>query len=193
MTLTRRELFHASHLVARGSPPGSPLAATRLGGGDAARFLPKPKPLSLSQIGSPSQTALPTRQSEVRRGPLRPRTQRPSCSLQPYRRAPCHPRRVHPATPCACTLPPCACTLPATPRAPGAARGQPGRASLFRAARPAAAAGRCGAPAAGAGAGRAAGRRGDVTQVSPNPHPKPKPNPNPKPRPCPCPFPSPQS
>ena len=192
MTLTRRELFHASHLVARGSPPGSPLAATRLGGGDAARFLPKPKPLSLSQIGSPSQTALPTRQSEVRRGPLRPRTQRPSCSLQPY--------SVHPATlgactlqPCACTLPPCACTLPATPRAPGAARGQPGRTSLFRAARPAAAAGRCGAPAASAGAGRAAGRRGDVTQVSPNPHPKPKPNPNPKPRPCPFPFPSPQS
>ena len=101
----KRDLFHASHQVSCGSPPGSPLAS-RYGGdkaGDVARFLPKPP--ALTPIGSPSQTALPTRQSEVRRAPRHPRpyppplpsrlatppcpaplpthTQRPACSLQP--------------------------------------------------------------------------------------------------------------
>ena len=101
----KRDLFHASHQVPRGSPPGSPLASRYGGdkGGDVARFLPKPP--ALTPIGSPSHTALPTRQSEVRRAPPHPRpyppplpsclatpprppplptrTQRPACSLQP--------------------------------------------------------------------------------------------------------------
>ena len=92
LPVTRRDLFHASHQVPRGSPPGSPLASRHGGakGGDVARFLPKA--LASAPIGSPSQAALPTRQSEVRRVPLHPRpyppplpthTQRPACSLQP--------------------------------------------------------------------------------------------------------------
>ena len=94
----KRDLFHASHQVPRGSPPGSPLVSRYGGdkvGGDVARFLPKPP--ALTPIGSPSQTALPTRQSEVRRAPRHPRPYPPPLAQPPYpptlAQPPCPPAR----------------------------------------------------------------------------------------------------
>ena len=109
----KRDLFHASHQVPRGSPPGSPLVSRYGGdkvGGDVARFLPKPP--ALTPIGSPSQTALPTRQSEVRRAPPHPRPYPPPLP-SPLTRPPLPTPLAHPHA-AACMQPAAVGMRPAT-------------------------------------------------------------------------------